>query len=154
MKYLIKLENLKTGEETFITARAREKAEVLCPKIKVALSLPYTDCGRHRFIARGITYVIEERLGWEQEILWEYDLKPGPYRCSEWTTVERIFTTPGSSILYKQDGHFANEQIIRCTFVRRIFRYLTGSFSSITSRSLMLLPSMVKRTSVRTWWKP
>ena len=41
MKYKIKLENLKTGEETFITARANEKAEVLCPKIKIALSHLY-----------------------------------------------------------------------------------------------------------------
>ena len=121
MKYKIKLENLKTGEVAFITARANEKAEVLCPKIKVALHLPYTDYGRHRFVARGYTYVIEERVMWEPEILWEYDLKPGPYRSSERITVERIFTTIGSSILYIQDGHWAKEQQIRCTFVQRIF---------------------------------
>ena len=43
MKYKIKLENLNTGDVAFITARANEKAEVLCPKIKIALHLPYTD---------------------------------------------------------------------------------------------------------------
>ncbi len=119
--YKIKLENLKTGEEAFIMARANEKAEVLCPKIKVALHLPYTDYGHHRFVARGVTYVIEERVEWEPEILWEYDLRPGPYRSSERITVERIFTTLDSSILYIQDGIWANEQKIRCTFVQRIF---------------------------------
>ena len=121
MIYKIQLENLNTGEVAFIKARANEKAEVLSAKIKVALHLPYTDYGRHRFVARGYTYVIEERLGWEQEILWEYDIKPGPYRSSERTTVERIFTTTGSSILYTQDGSWAKEQKVRCTFVQRIF---------------------------------
>ena len=112
MIYKIKLENLNTGEVAFIKVRANEK---------VALHLPYTDYGRHRFVARGYTYVIEERLGWEQEILWEYDIKPGPYRSSERITVERIFTTTGSSILYTQDGSWAKEQKVRCTFVQRIF---------------------------------
>ena len=120
MKYKIKIENLKTGEWSYITARANEKAEVLSPKIKIALDLPYTDYGRHRFLARGYTYVIEERVMWEPEILWEYDLKPGPYRSSERISVERIFTTLGSSILYTQDGAWAKEQKVRCTLIQRI----------------------------------
>ena len=121
MKYKIKLENLNTGEVAFIMARANEKAEVLCPKIKIALNLPYTDYGRHRFVARGCTYVIDERVMWEPEMLWEYDLRPGLYRSSERISVEKIFTTLGSSILYTQDGRWAKEQKIRCTFVQRIF---------------------------------
>ena len=120
MIYKILLENLNTGEATFITARANEKAEVLCPKIKIALHLPFYDRGYHRFVARGITYVIDEHVEWEPEMLWEYDLRPGPYRSCERITVERIFTTLGSSILYTQDGSYAKEQKIRCTLVQRI----------------------------------
>ena len=119
--YKIKLENLKNGDVTYITARANEKAEVLCPKIKIALSLPYTDRGWHRFISHGITYVIDEHQWLEPEFRAEYDLKSGPYRSSERISVERIFTSLGSSVLYTQDGTWANEQKIRCTFVERIF---------------------------------
>ena len=126
MIYKIKLENLKNGEETFITARANEKAEVLCPKIKIALSLPFFDNGYHRFISHGITYVINEHVMWEPEILWEYELRPGPYRSSERITVRNIFTTLGSSILYTQDGCWANEQKVRCTLVQRISNYEWG----------------------------
>ena len=121
MIYKIQLENLKTGEMAYITARANEKAEVLCPKIKIALSLPFLDRGYHRFITHGVTYVIDEHVEWEPELRWEYDLKSGPYRSSERISVERIFTTIGSSILYTQDGIFAHEQKVRCTFVQRIF---------------------------------
>ncbi|GEM_PF-1509711 len=119
MIYKIKLENLKTGEVAYITARANEKAEVLCPKIKIALSLPYLDHGYHRFISHGVTYVINEHVEWEPELRWEYDLKSGPYRSSERISVRNIFTTLGSSILYTQDGFFAHEQKVRCTFVQR-----------------------------------
>lgn len=125
MIYKIKLENLETGDIAYITARANEKAEVLSPKIKMALSLPYLDYGNHRFVSHGFTYVINEHVGWEQEILWEYDLRPGPYRSSERTTVQRIFTSLGSSILYTQDGrNWAKEYKVRCTFVQRIYNDL------------------------------
>lgn len=122
MYYKIKIENLKTGEEAYITARSNEKAENLCPKIKVALHLPYTDHGWHRFITHGVTYVIDEHAWWEPEFRMEYDLKSGPYRSSERISVERIFTTLGSSILYTQDGGFAHEQKVRCTLMQRTFR--------------------------------
>lgn len=119
MKYLIKLENLNTGEEAFITAHAKAKAEVLCPKIKIALQLPYYDRGWHRFISHGVTYVIEEHAWLEPEFRAEYDLKSGPYYSSERISVERIFTTLGSSILYTQDGSWAHEQKVRCTLMQR-----------------------------------
>jgi hypothetical protein len=126
MIYKIKLENLNNGDVAYVTARANEKAEVLCPKIKIALDLPFCDTGHHRFISHGITYVIEERVMWEPEMLLEYELRPGPYRSSERITVQNIFTTLGSSILYTQDGLWAHEYKVRCTFVQRISNYEWG----------------------------
>lgn len=120
MRYTIKLENLETGREAFITVSARMSVENLSPKIKVALDLPYTDCGWHRFVARGTTYIMDEHIIAEQEILWECNIRPGHYRSSDRISVERIFTCLGSSILYIQDGSWDRDRV-RCTFVERIF---------------------------------
>lgn len=118
MKYKILLENLETGEAAHVEVPAHHPVESLSPKIKIALDLPYTDRARHRFVARGITYVIEERVEFEPDFLREYDLQPGPYRSSERTSIRRIFTSLGSSILYTQDRNWGQYKV-RCTFVQR-----------------------------------
>ena len=147
MMYLLKLENLKNGQEAFITVSARASVESLSPRIKVALQLPYTDRGWHRFVARGTTYIMEELIIAEQEIMWENDNKPGHYRCSDHISVGRIFTCLGSSILYTQDGSWAKEQKVRCTFVQRIFdekaTSAKGSFKHHSARrSVQSLPDL------------
>ena len=120
MKYLIKLENLKNGDEAIIQASARACVETLSPKIKMALNLPYVDHACHRFVARGVTYVVEEHMISEQEIIWENDRNPGRYRCSDRVSIERIFTTVGSSIKYYQDTDLFKDYDIRCTFLQRV----------------------------------
>lgn len=120
MTYVIKLENLENGDEATIMAPARSCVETLCPKIKMALKLPYVDYACHRFVARGTTYVVEEHMISEQEIIWENDRNPGHYRCSERISIERIFTTLGSSIKYYQDGSWMGMYNIRCTLLKRV----------------------------------
>lgn len=118
MMYKIKLENLETGATAYVEAPAHQCVETLSPKIKVALHLPYADHAWHRFVARGITYVVDEHEEFEPEFLWEYDLRPGPYRSSERISLRRIFTTLGSSILYTQDRSVGRFKV-RCTLVQR-----------------------------------
>lgn len=120
MNYLIKLENLKNGQEATIMSPARACVESLCPKIKMALRLPYVDHACHRFVARGITYVVSEHMISEPEIIWENDRNPGCYRCSEKMSIGHIFTTLGSSIKYYQDGNWWCEHNIRCTLLKRV----------------------------------
>lgn len=120
MKLLIKIENLKNGQETTIMVSAHACVETLCPKIKVALQLPYVDHACHRFVARGITYVVSEHMISEQEIIWENDRNPGRYRCSEKISIERVFTTIGSSIKYYQDTWYVGTYDIRCTLLKRV----------------------------------
>ena len=120
MNYLIKVENLKNGDEAIIKASARACVETLSPKIKVALDLPYVDHACHRFVARGVTYVVEEHMISEPEIIWENDRNPGRYRCSDRISIERVFTTLGSCIKYYQDTGFMGKYNIRCTFLQRV----------------------------------
>ena len=89
-------------------------------QIKVALQLPYVDHACHRFVARGITYVVSEHMISEQEIIWENDRNPGRYRCSEKISIERVFTTLGSSIKYYQDTWYVGTYDIRCTLLKRV----------------------------------
>lgn len=120
MNYLIKIENLKNGQETTIMAPAHACVETLCPKIKIALNLPYVDHACHRFVSHGTTYVVSEHMISEQEIIWENGRNPGRYRCSEKISIERVFTTLGSSIKYYQDTGFFKEYDIRCTLLKRV----------------------------------
>lgn len=120
MNYLIKLENLENGQETTIMAPAHACVETLCHKIKMALHLPYVDHAWHRFVARGITYVVSEHMISEQEIIWENGRNPGCYRCSEKISIGRIFTTLGSSIKYYQDDSWWCKYNIRCTLLMRV----------------------------------
>ena len=120
MQYVIRIENLKNGDEATIVASARSSVETLCAKIKMALKLPYVDHACHRFVARGFTYVVEEHMISEPEIIWENDRKPGPYRCSERMSIGRIFTTLGSSIKYYQDDGCVGSYNIRCTLLKRV----------------------------------
>jgi hypothetical protein len=120
MKYLIKLENLKNGDEAIIQASAHSCVETLSPQIKMVLNLPYVDHACHRFVARGVNYVVKEHMISEQEIIWENDRNPGCYRCSEKISIERIFTTIGSSIKYYQDTWYVGTYDIRCTLLKRV----------------------------------
>lgn len=120
MQYVIRIENLKNGDEATIVASARSSVETLCPKIKMALKLPYVDHACHRFVARGFTYVVEEHMISESEIIWENDQKPGPYRCSEKISIERIFTCLGSTIKYYQDDSWWGRYNILCTLLKRV----------------------------------
>ncbi len=119
MMYKIKLENLETDLFTMIEVPAKMRVEELSVKIKMVLALPYVDHAHHRFVARGITYVVNERVEFEPEFLREYDIRPGRYRSSERISIERIFTCTGSTILYYQDCPWGKYQI-RCTFMQRI----------------------------------
>ena len=120
MYYLIKLENLKTGDEATIMAPSHACVETLCPKIKIALRLPYVDHACHRFVARGVTYVVSEHMISEQEIIWENDRNPGCYRCSERISIAKIFTCIGSSIKYYHDTSWWCAYNIRCTLLKRV----------------------------------
>lgn len=119
MKYKIRLENLENGQEAMLEVPAHLCVETLSHKIKMALNLPYTDHAWHRFVARGITYVVNERVVTEPELLKEYGIRPGRYRSSERISIERIFTSIGSSIQYRQDKSWGM-YVIRCTFLQRI----------------------------------
>ena len=119
MKYVILLENLENGDKITIEVPARMRLESLSVKIKMALHLPYTDYAWHRFILRGATYVPEEHLICEPDMLWEYDINPGRYRCSEDISLERAFTSLGSAIRYRQDDRSCIYDVM-CTFLKRI----------------------------------
>ena len=119
MKYVILLENRENGDQAIVEAGARGRLESLSPKIKVALRLPYTDYAWHRFVLRGITYVPDEHLICEPDMLWEYEINPGPYRSSEDISIERAFTSLGSAILYRQDDS-STTHTVWCTLLKRL----------------------------------
>lgn len=120
MKYQILLSDRFTGREALIECPANMLLEELSAKIKVALQLPYSDKGWHRFLCRGWVYVIDERVINEPEGLWEAGLPYDEgYRSSERIRLNRIFTTLGSTVTYLQDGRFRNDYKVRCTLVRR-----------------------------------
>lgn len=119
MKFKILLENRKNGDEAVIEMPAHARLESISPKIKVALRLPYTDNACHRYILHGATYVPEEHIISEEEIVWEAGLKPGRYRCSDDISLSRAFTTLGSAFLYMQDEFFWGDNQVRCTLIGR-----------------------------------
>lgn len=83
MKYRLLLTNTADGEKREIIAPANLLLEDLCPKTKDEFQLPLCDCGWHRFLSHGTSYVIKEHLIVEPEIRFECNLYVGRYRCSE-----------------------------------------------------------------------
>ncbi|MBR2155297.1 MAG: hypothetical protein IJ901_11915 [Bacteroidaceae bacterium] len=120
MKFRILLENRKNGEEAVIEMPANASLESISSKIKVAFRLPYADYAWHRYILRGATYVPEEHIIAEEEIVWESGLRPGIYRCSDDIPLSRAFTTLGSAFLYMQDESFWGDYQVRCTLLERV----------------------------------
>ncbi len=120
MKFKILLENRKNGEKAVIEMPASAKLEEISPKIKMALRLPYTDYACHRYILRGATYVPQEHLVSEQEIVWESGLKSGIYRSSDNINLYNAFTSLGSAFLYMQDENFWGDYKVRCTLLARV----------------------------------
>lgn len=121
MKYQILLCDRETGREAQIECPASMFLEELSVKIKVAMQLPYSDGGYHRFLCRGHIYVMGEHVMSEPEMRWEAGLSyDDGYRSSDQLPLSRIFTVIGSSITYLQDGSSVNKYKVRCTLIQRI----------------------------------
>ncbi len=118
MHYKILLRDMETHVTATLVANSSSRVESLSARIKVALQLPYTDYGCHRFIARGRAYVIDDRLVSEPEIRFECELYVGRYGSSEMTRLHHVFTTFGSAIMYEQDLPIGFRRV-RCTLIER-----------------------------------
>lgn len=111
MKYLIKLEDRKSGRVAFVECPANMPIERLSVNIKVELRLPFCDHGVHCF-RRGLIYApddidrfnLEELLGWyvpfpnRKSVLSSMKL----CRSSERARLNRVFTVIGSTVVYEQ----------------------------------------------------
>lgn len=118
MIYTILLTDRRNGRMEEITAKSSSMVEELSARIKVALRLPYTDDGWHRFVKYGITYVIDEHVELESNFLEEHHIHSGPYRGSERTPLSHLFTTLQSVILYEQDEAYSTIKV-DCTLIKR-----------------------------------
>lgn len=121
MKFQILLSDRNSGREALIECPSNMVLEELSSKIKVEMQLPYTDYGNHRFLLWGKTYVINEHVMSEPEMIWEatghYDEN---YRSSERIRLRQCFTVLGSSITYCQDSRYGyNDYKVRCTLIAR-----------------------------------
>lgn len=125
MKYLILLHDCTSGREAQIECPANMVLEELSAKIKVELQLPYVDHGDHRFLCKGKTYVIDEHVESEPEMIWEVTRRDVKYyRSSERMRLNKCFTVLGSSVTYQQKRMnilFDNYKV-RCTLVARMPR--------------------------------
>lgn len=104
MKYRLLLTDMVNGGQSEIVVPAHLLLEDLSAKLKVELQLPLCDHGWHRFIARGATYVINEHLSCEEDMIFEAGLTPGRHRSSERERLWTVFTVLGSAVTYIQDG--------------------------------------------------
>ena len=122
MKYQILLEDRNNGRTALIECPANMLLEELSVKIKLEMQLPLCDYAWHRFLFKGMIYVVEEHCFSEP---WRtYECTERDEFCyfvsSEEVKLKHVYTTLGSAITYHQDGSKKGEHRVRCTLVKRI----------------------------------
>lgn len=119
MQYRLLLTNTDTKEQVEIYVPANMVLEELSAHIKAALQLPYVDDAWHRFQASGIVYMPYNRWVLDEEIRGEYEQPTLNYQSSEDVSIDQLFTTLDSSIVYYQEDATHTHKVY-CTLVERI----------------------------------